>query len=349
MEHQDVKEYYSNITVNQGGQMETQICSCASDKMPPHIRQIARKIPEEITTRFYGCGSPLPDALEGCTVLDLGCGTGRDVYIAAALVGKSGKVIGVDMNDDQLAIARKYQTTMAEAYGYDNVVFHKGFIEDLREIGIPDESVDVVISNCVINLAPDKEKVFREIWRVLKPGGELFFSDIFADRRVPDAINHHPVLVGECLGGCLYIEDFRRMMRRVGWEDFRYTTSYPAAIHNPDIEALVGNIQYSSRTVRAFKLPHLLEDICEQYGQIAIYNGGIEGHEHFFDLDDHHRLYAHLPLPVCGNSCAMLEHTRFAPYFTIIGDRSRHFGAFDGCASVPAPDAAGESGGGCCC
>lgn len=152
MGHQDVKEYYSNITVNQGGQMETRICSCASDKMPPHIRRIAKNIPAEITARFYGCGSPLPEVLEGCTVLDLGCGTGRDVYIAAALVGKEGKVIGVDMNDDQLTI--------------------------------------------------DKEKVFREIWRVLKPGGELFFSDIFADRRVPDHINNHPVLVGECLGGC---------------------------------------------------------------------------------------------------------------------------------------------------
>ncbi|MDO4290049.1 MAG: methyltransferase domain-containing protein [Eggerthellaceae bacterium] len=339
-----VKEYYSKVTVDDNGKMITHTCSCGEDSVPAYLREILDEIPEGITSRFYGCGSPLPLALEGCTVLDLGCGTGRDVFVASKLVGAQGKVIGVDMNADQLAVAREHQSEMAEKWGYDNVTFIEGYIEDLAEID--SESVDVVISNCVINLSPMKEQVFREIWRVLKTGGELYFSDIFADRRVPDDINSNPVLLGECLGGAMYIEDFRRMMTRVGWADFRYMSSTAATIDNPEIEDLVGNIQFSSRTIRAVKLPDLLEDICEQYGQVATYKGGMLGSPHYFDLDDHHRFFKGEPMLVCGNSCAMVQNTRFGKYFDVMGDRSVHYGPFSGCGNAPA--VSGGCGGGCC-
>lgn len=344
---EQVREYYSKITVENGGEMVTHTCSCGTDCLPKYIQEALVNVPEEVTSRFYGCGSPLPPALEGCTVLDLGCGTGRDVYLAAQLVGPSGQVIGVDMNDDQLAVAEAHHAEVAEKIGYDNVKFVKSYIEDLADI--PDTSVDVVISNCVINLSPMKEQVFREVWRVLKEGGELYFSDIFADRRIPEPLNSDLVLTGECLGGAMYIEDFRRMMRRVGWEDFRYMSSTAATIDNEEIEALVGNIKFSSRTVRAVKLPELIEDICEQYGQVATYNGGIVGCENYFDLDDHHRFFKGQPMLVCGNSCAMVQDTRFGAYFTVHGDRSVHFGPFEGCGNAPAVDGEGGCGGGCCC
>lgn len=343
---EEIKEYYSNVTVKEHGEMATHTCACGPEAMPKYIRKILADIPEEVTSRFYGCGSPLPAALEGCTVLDLGCGTGRDVFLASKLVGATGKVIGIDMNADQLAVAEAHHAVIAEKWGYDNVEFKQGYIEALDEVGIADESIDVVISNCVINLSPDKKAVFDEIWRVLKVGGELYFSDIFADRRVPAEINDNPLLVGECLGGAMYIEDFRRLMRKCGWEDFRYVSSSTATIDNEEVEALIGNIQYSSRTVRAFKLPELQEDICEQYGQTAIYNGGIEGSENYFDLDDHHRFYKGLRLDVCGNSCSYVQNTRFGKYFTIYGDRSVHFGPYEGCGNAPA---VGGSDGGCGC
>jgi ubiquinone/menaquinone biosynthesis C-methylase UbiE len=342
---QAVKQYYSNVTVVEQGEMATHTCCCGEEAMPKYIREIAAEIPEEVTSRYYGCGSPLPLALEGATVLDLGCGTGRDVFVASKLVGAEGRVIGVDMNEDQLAVARKYQPEIAEKWGFDNVEFVQGYIEDLSTIA--DSSVDVVISNCVINLSPMKEQVFREIWRVLKTGGELYFSDIFADRRVPEDINQNPVLLGECLGGALYIEDFRRLMTRVGWQDFRYMTSSAATIDNEEIEALIGNINYSSRTIRAFKLPELQEDICEQYGQVATYKGGMLGSENYFDLDDHHRFFKGQPMLVCGNSCSYVENTRFGKYFDIQGDRSVHYGAFEGCGNAPSVD--GGCAGGCCC
>ena len=116
------------------------------------------------------------------------------------------------MTDEQLDTAQKYidYQTKQSGYARPNVEFQKAYIEDLKEAGIKDNSVDVVISNCVINLSPDKQAVFSEIFRVLKPGGELYFSDIFTGRRLPEYLKDDPVLYGECLAGALYREDFRR-------------------------------------------------------------------------------------------------------------------------------------------
>lgn len=156
---------------------------------------------------------------------------------------------------------------------------------------------------------------------------------------------------GECLAGAMYVEDFRRLLRKIGWEDFRYTKTTVAPIENRKIEELVGNVNFTSRTVRAIKLPGIIEDKCEQYGQFATYRGGILGSEHYFDLDDHHRFFVDLPMAVCGNSCAMVQDTRFGKYFDVVGDRSKHFGLFDGCgdAGAPATDDCGCDGGSCCC
>eukprot|EP01083_Nonionella_stella_P146203 459510_1 len=111
------------------------------------------------------------------TVLDLGCGAGRDVYIASQLVGPNGRVIGVDMTEEQLATAREFQPYHAEKFGFDNVEFHNGLIEELDAIeSLKDGSVDIIISNCVINLCPDKDAVLQSCHRLLKEGGELYFS-----------------------------------------------------------------------------------------------------------------------------------------------------------------------------
>lgn len=343
--HESVKEYYSNVTLNKGGTMRTAVCHCSSKQYPKHMREILSSLPDEILERNYGCGSPVPLQIEGCTVLDLGCGTGQDVYLAAKLAGPSGRVIGIDMNEDQLGVAKKYLDELTEKWGFNNIEFRKGYIEDLS--GIPDGSVDIVISNCVLNLVPEKEKLFMEIWRVLKTGGELYFSDIFSDRRVPEEVNEDPVLYGECLGGVMYTEDFRRLLRKCGWEDFRYVSVCPVDLDDPEIEAKTGNIKYTSRTVRAMKLPGLLEDICEQYGQFATYLGGIEGAASAFDLDDHHHFEKGLPMAVCGNTCAMIENTRFAKFFSVHGDRSTHYGAFEGCGGGSGKTACSPEGG-CC-
>jgi len=124
-------------------------------------------------------------------------------------------------------VANKYIDYHTNAFGYDkpNVEFRKGLIEDLKSsANILDNSLECVISNCVINLSPDKERVFREVWRILRPGGEFYFSDVYSDRRIPEDLKKDKVLWGECLSGALYLEDFRRMMTKVGF-NYYYTVS----------------------------------------------------------------------------------------------------------------------------
>ena len=183
-----VREYYGR-TLKGSSDLKTGACKCSTSP-PKEIADVLPLIDEGILDRFYGCGSPIPPLLEGTTVLDLGCGTGRDAYIASKLVGPGGRGIGVDMTREQLDVAEAHVKSQTERFGYSepNVEFRQGYIEDLKSAGIGDAYVDVVISNCVINLSPRKDLVFQEIPRVLKDGGELYFSDVFADRRVPDEV-----------------------------------------------------------------------------------------------------------------------------------------------------------------
>jgi SAM-dependent methyltransferase len=343
---EQVKEYYGK-RIQSKDDLKTSSC-CATGRPPAEIIPILPMIADEIKNRFYGCGSPLPPLLDKMTVLDLGCGTGRDVYIASKMVGESGCSIGVDMTTEQIETAIKYQEEQRKRFGHkvSNVKFLQGYIEDLRSLGIEDNSVDVVISNCVINLSPSKEQVFKEIYRVLKPGGELYFADIFADRRIPEPLASDPALRGECLGGAMYTEDFRRLMAKVGWADFRYTNIRNITFDNVEVEEKLGHAKFSSRTVRAFKLDDL-EDICEDYGQVAWYDGSIPNHPHFFDLDDHHRFFTNKPMLVCGNTASMVSGTRFRKAFKVMGDRSVHFGAFDKCGNQESGEEKPSSGS-CC-
>lgn len=335
--HAAVRHYYGEV-LKSSQDLRTSAC-CPLDAMPAHLRPLLADLHAEIHERFYGCGSPLPPGLSGATVLDLGCGSGRDCYLLSRLVGEHGRVIGVDMTPEQLAVARRHQEWHRARFGHacSNVVFHEGLIEDLDALGITTASVDVVVSNCVLNLATDKARVFSEILRVLKPGGELLFSDVFADRRIPAELRQDPVLLGECLAGALYLEDFRRLLLAAGCADARIVRSAPITLDDPQIAARIGMVNFRSLTIRAFKLP--LEDRCEDYGQVATYLGSLPEHPHAFALDDHHLFHAGKPMLVCGNTADMLQCTRYAAHFRVAGGRDQHFGLFD-CAPAGAGPAA---------
>ncbi len=320
-----VRHYYGEV-LQSSNDLKTSAC-CSIDTMPHHLKALLARLHPEVLARFYGCGSPLPPALTGKTVLDLGCGSGRDCYLLSQLVGSNGRVIGVDMTPEQLEVAVRHRDWHSERFGYANVEFLHGHIENLAAVGIADNSVDVVVSNCVINLSPEKPRVLAEIFRVLKAGGELYFSDVFADRRIPDALRQDPVLLGECLGGALYWEDFRRILYNLGCPDIRVVQHNPISLNDPDIAAKIGMVKFQSATVRAFKLP--LEDRCEDYGQIACYLGTLTEHPHAFDLDDHHHFETGRPLRVCGNTADMLMTSRYGEHFQVLGDKSKHFGLFD--------------------
>jgi len=341
-----VKHYYAEVLQTKRDLRSTACCS--AEQFPPHLLPIVRQVHPEVLERFYGCGAPLPLALEGTRVLDLGCGTGRDCFLLSALVGPDGSVHGVDMLDEQLDVGRRLLEYHREAFGLErsNVTFTRGYIEDLQGAGIPDESVDLVVSNCVFNLSPDKERLLGEVFRVLKPGGELYFADVFADRRLTREQREDPLLLGECIGGAMYVEDFRRTLAGLGVADHRVCKSSPIGFTDAEIGAKVGNARFDSLTIRAFKLE--LEDRCEDYGQVATYLGTIPEAAHGFELDDHHFFETNRPMLVCSNTARMITRTRYAPHFRLDGDESTHFGLFD-CGPAVAPGADGGGGSSGCC
>ena len=257
-------------------------------------------IPEEIIEKDYGCGDPSKHVCAGETVVDLGSGGGKSCYIAAQIVGREGRVIGIDMNDDMLGLARKHQALIAEKLGYDNVEFRKGRIQDLRlnrdrvdswlqsnpvtdeaslrdleefssqqkksEPLIADGSVDVVMSNCVLNLVDDgeKEELFREIHRVLRRGGRAAISDIVADEPVPAHMKADPELWSGCVSGAMQEDEFLRAFERAGFYGIEITKRDEAPWRT------VEGIEFRSVTVVAYKGK---EGECWDYNEALIYRG----------------------------------------------------------------------------
>jgi SAM-dependent methyltransferase len=176
-----------------------------------------------------GCGNPLAfSALkEGDAVLDLGSGAGFDSFLAARTVGKTGKVIGVDMTPEMIAKA----TANATAGGYDNVEFLLG---DIEALPLPDNSVDVAISNCVINLAPDKEKVFTELYRVLRPGGRFMVSDLVLLKELPERVRTSVDAYVGCVAGAILKDQYLALIRGAGFEDVRIVDESHATVQVED-------------------------------------------------------------------------------------------------------------------
>ena len=345
--HDIVKDYYGR-QLQGSADLKTSAC-CDISAVPDWLKPLLARIHPEVLARYYGCGLICPPLLDGCRVLDLGCGSGRDVYALAQLVGPRGEVVGVDMTDEQLAIAEQHLDFHAAAFGHRNVRFLHGYIERLDELGLEPGSFDVIVSNCVVNLSPDKDAVLGGVQRLLKRGGEFYFSDVYADRRVPEAVRNDPVLYGECLGGALYWNDFLHLAQRHGFADPRLVNDRPLDVTDPALAARTGPVRFYSADYRLFKLD-ALESACEDHGQAVIYRGSVPQLPHSFVLDKHHDIETGRVFPVCGNTWRMLHDTRFAPHFDFIGDFSRHYGLFKGCGSeMPFDTVASATGAAACC
>lgn len=349
MNIENSRNYYGEILTG-SADLKTDAC-CTLEAPPADIRDALANVHEEVRARYFGCGLVAPQAIEGADILDLGSGSGQDVYLLAQLVGEGGSVTGVDTTREQLAVAERHIDWHRERFGYanSNVRFLEGDIENLAALGLPEGHFDVIVSNCVINLVADKAAVFAAAHRLLKPGGELYFSDVYADRRVPAALLDDPVLHGECLAGALYWGDFDQLSKAAGFADPRLVTHRPLGIGDPAIAAMLNGIAFHSATYRLFKLDGL-EPQCEDYGQAVRYRGTVPGSERVFVLDEHHLIEAGRIFAVCGNSWRMLADSRFADHFEFFGDFSKHYGIFPGCgvASPFADGPAASPDAGCC-
>ncbi|HUP63232.1 MAG TPA: methyltransferase domain-containing protein [Thermoanaerobaculia bacterium] len=260
-------------------------------------------IPQDVLDRFYGCGSPMTSAgiKEGEVVVDLGSGAGIDVFIAAKFVGAIGNAIGVDMTDRMLAVARENQPRVAEALGYDAVEFREGFLE---QIPVESKSVDLITSNCVINLSPDKPRVFGEIWRVLKDHGRMFVSDIVSEREVPPHLKVNPQLWGECLVGALTQEQFLAELERAGF----YGLEILKKTWWKDVEGY----PFFSVTVRGWKFEKTSG--CVFQGHRAVYLGPAKA---FVD-EEGHMFPRNEPYEVCTDTVAKLSHPPYKGMFAIL-------------------------------
>ncbi|MBT5093439.1 MAG: methyltransferase domain-containing protein [Halobacteriovoraceae bacterium] len=348
---EEVKDYYGKV-LQESSDLKTNAC-CTGVTYPDYVKEALKLIHDEVHARYYGCGLTIPHALKNCKTLDLGSGAGRDCYILSHLVGEEGQVIGIDMTDEQLEVANRHLEYHQQKFKHKkgNTSFVKGDIENLKEVDLKDDFFDVIVSNCVINLATDKDAVLEEAFRVLKAGGELYFSDVYSDRRVPAELVKDPVLYGECLSGALYWNDFINIAKAAGFADPRAVEWEPITIENAEVQEKVGDIKFYSITYRLFKLKDL-EPACEDYGQSVTYLGNLPEATESFVLDSGHTFKTGKETPVCGNTYRMLNESRFRDTFEFRGTMDTHRGIFEGCGeSSPIKNAtAKKSGnnGGCC-
>ncbi len=342
----NVKAYYGSA-LQSSGDLKTDAC-CTPEDAPAWLAPLIANVHPDVSARYYGCGLLAPLALRGARILDLGSGSGRDAYALAQLAGPEGAVVGVDMTPEQLAVARGALDWHADRFGYANVAFLEGDIEKLDALDLAPSSFDVIVSNCVINLVADKEAVFRAAWRLLKPGGEFYFADVYADRRLPPTLRDDPAAHGECLAGALYWNDFLTLAKGAGFADPRLVADRPLTINNDALRQKLAPAAFHAATYRLFRIEGL-EGACEDYGQAVIYKGGLEHSETVFALDAHHHIERGRVFPVCGNTFRMLRDSRFAPWFDFIGDETTHYGIFPGCGTT-SPFGQGDNApsSGCC-
>ncbi|TKS81083.1 Arsenite methyltransferase [Collichthys lucidus] len=294
---ENVKKYYGS-RLESSCDLQTSAASCSLSCRPPptSVTDALSQVHPEVTKRFFGCGLPFPAKLEGCRVLDLGSGSGRDSYAFSKLVGSSGHVTGIDMTEELITVSRQYVEYHQKKFGYEepNVSFVQG-------------------SNCVVCLCPDKRAVLQQAYNVLKEGGELYFSDMYASKVVPDHMTQDPVLWGEGMGGAQFWQDFISLARSVGFSTPHLVSASNIVIYNSDLKAKAGDISYASGTYRLFKLPKspLVSEAT------VTYKGTVAEFPDQLDFDSSHCFKTDVAVKVKGEMAAILQSSRFSSDFKI--------------------------------
>ncbi len=301
---------------------------CAVDYRVEFEAEELQHIPDAVLDRNYGCGVPLElrTLTPGKTVLDLGPGMGRDCFIAASKVGPSGKVYGLDMNPDMLAQARSFSAEVAQRLGYQNIEFLEGQFD--IEIPLGNDQVDVIFSNCVNNLALDKETAYREMLRVLQPGSKLSFSDIVSYEPIPDLLRSNSQAWADCSAGVLSFDELNHLLTRCGFLGTTLTTDYlwkqgdqlatdyfsDRSLSEEELKE-ISKVRLYAVLIEAFKPVVDPNQDCFFKGQFAIYHG--PGTALQLDQDSDHVFRAGEPLEVCEKTASILKAVPFSAHFTV--------------------------------
>uniref|UniRef100_A0A3B3SA79 Arsenite methyltransferase n=1 Tax=Paramormyrops kingsleyae TaxID=1676925 RepID=A0A3B3SA79_9TELE len=281
--HENVQKYYGARLQTSRDLQTSAACGLPARRPPRSAVEALKLVHPEVCKKYFGCGPVIPEKLQGCKVLDLGSGSGRDCYILSKLVGKDGLVIGIDMTEELIAVSQKYIQYHQEQFGYDkpNTVFVQGYMEKLCEAGIQSDALDVLVSNCVICLCPDKKAIFTEAYRVLKEGGEFYFSDMYSSEVIPEHLKQDPVLWGEGMGGSLYWRDLISLAQGIGFSTPYLVTASHIIIHDSELLRKAGNITYASGTYRLFKMP---KELTNQ-DAVVTYKGTVLDHLDELEFD----------------------------------------------------------------
>ena len=327
-----VRERYSTAA------QDTQTALCCPVE---YDRQYLDVLPDELIERDYGCGDPSKHIRPGETVLDLGSGGGKICYIASQIVGAEGRVLGVDQNDEMLALARRFQDQVSDRIGWHNTEFYKGHIQDLAlnlerfETYLADhpvlsssdwiraerwmeeqrqthpmignDSIDVVVSNCVLNLVnpQSRQQLFAELFRVLKPGGRAVISDIVSDEPVPDHLQNDPTLWSGCISGAFMEHEFLQAFADAGFYGIEIVGRQQEAW------AIVEGIEFRSMTLQAYKGN---AGPCLDQQQAVLYNGPWKS----VTDDDGYVLRRGERLSVCGRSYKIYSRDPYQDQVTLI-------------------------------
>ncbi|XP_029658554.1 arsenite methyltransferase-like [Octopus sinensis] len=313
--HDQVKEYYGK-TVKTTDDLKLSSCSVSLGKrLSPRVKNVIAMVHEDIRKKYYGCGLVIPESLEGMKILDLGSGSGQDCFALSKLVGADGYIVGVDMTQEQLDIANQYIDYHTKLFDYKtpNVKFVKGYIEHLTDAGFKENYFDIIISNCVINLSADKKAVLAQAYKILKEGGELYFSDMYADQEVPADIRTNKELWGEGLSGALYWKQLLELTQEIGFSQVHIVSISRIPVEREDYKKLIGNIKYAAVTCRLFKLPKNSKPSSAQ----VVYTGGIVDHEDSLKFSRHITFSSNKPVTVDADLHAILKYSRFGEKFQI--------------------------------
>ncbi|KAM6182218.1 LOW QUALITY PROTEIN: arsenite methyltransferase [Erethizon dorsatum] len=339
-----VKSWQRLESSNYCGQMPktsadlTNACVTVARPVPKHVREALQNVHEVALSlcgkigpfHFSGincCGLVIPQRLENCWIWDLGSGSGN---LYALSPGEKRHVMGTDMTGGQVKVAKKYLDYHMKKYGFQasNEFIH-GYTEKLAE-GTQDESYDIVISNYVINLVPDKQQVLQEVYLVLKPGGELYFSDVLASLELPEEIKMHKFFFCECLRGALYWKNLAILAPKIGFCTPHLVTASLITIQNKELERVIGDRHFVSATFRIFKLPQ-----AEPAEKQLVYNGGITGPEKELIFDVNFTFKQGDIVEVDEEMAAVLKNSRFAQDFLFrpVGERLPTSGGHSGLES----------------
>ncbi|XP_068745268.1 arsenite methyltransferase-like [Montipora capricornis] len=307
---ENVKDYYGK-RLKDSDDLQTNACKFDGQKMSPAVKSALKLVHEEVSSKFYGCGLVVPEALEGMHILDLGSGSGQDCFVLSKLVGENGHVTGVDMTKEQVDVANKYVDYHAEQFGYSkpNTDFKLGEMERLSEVGIQDNSIDIIISNCVVNLTANKKVVLKEAHRVLKDGGEVYFSDVYTDTKLSEEARNDEVLWGECVSGALHWKELVEMCKEVGFSGPHLVTARTFEVE-PKLRRPLGEALFVSATYRLYKVP---QDDPSEAGSLVTYKGSMEENPEEFKFNVCYTL-TKTPTLVSADVATVLRVSRFGKH-----------------------------------